>query len=392
MNSKVAFDISGLNPEFKAHSKRGLGRYITKLYECLRNYSDKDLDFLYFSQPELYKKNILTKLGDILPYGKTTFKQQIAFPLGFGMDNLKGSSLIHFPAHIDAPAWCPKKYCVTVPDLIPQIFVDLYRADRPDWRFNFARFLENKAIKNADMVIAISENTAKDVHEIIGVPEEKIFVTPLGVDEKEFQISDSFDAITMKEKLKIPKDRSIILHLGGIDQRKNILTLVSVFKKLCDLRREQKKSVPILFLGGRIFEDEQFPKLEQKIKDLKLEEDVILHGFVEKEDLAGVFHVADVFCFLSLYEGFGLPVLEAMSAGLPVVCSDNSSITEVAKGAAALVNPQEEVEVIFALNDILTNPERGKELVLRGRERVKRYTWKKTGEKTIEAYLSCLSN
>ncbi|MFS6738960.1 glycosyltransferase, partial [Staphylococcus aureus] len=134
-----------------------------------------------------------------------------------------------------------------------------YKADRPSWRFRFARWLEIKAIRNACLVIAISENTARDVTRILGVPSDRIAVTPLGVDDRFFRVFDreqSGDRGVLAP-YSIGPDRKTLLYVGGIDQRKNALFMLDTVRALKDRYIERGESPPVLVCAGQITQDRQ---------------------------------------------------------------------------------------------------------------------------------------
>ena len=165
----VGLDLSALNVGFKEHALRGIGRYVSELKSYLdrtRSSSSSAIGINYFDYFELANKGAGARFVDRLPLGKLTLKQQLLYPIAF---NRLDCDTLHFPAHMDAPAWGMKNYALTVLDLIPFVLSDLYRAEQPNWRFHFARWLEVRAIKNASLIMAISDNTAHDLHRVLGL-------------------------------------------------------------------------------------------------------------------------------------------------------------------------------------------------------------------------------
>lgn len=382
----VALDISALDPSFKAHAARGIGRYVSELYRHFEFYRDVDLNGLglqYFQHDDMVPPG----WTQFLPVGKTTVKQQLLYPLRIGRYARKNQiDVFHFPAHMDPPAWSPAPYIVTVLDLIPLVCEDMYRAHRPGWRFALARWLELRAIQNAALVIAISECTKNDVHRLLGVPEERIVVTPLGVDDKFFETSLPPDENEFRNSLDLPLDRKLILYVGGIDERKNIPGMLRSFARIVGRAKEQEKTAPALVLAGKIQGDRHYPEVRQLIATLNLQDDVFLPGYVPDTELRRLFSIVSVFWFMSFYEGFGLPPLEACAAGVPVVSSGRSVMSEVLGDAALLINPEDEVAAAEAVEAVLSNSQLERELREKGPARARLYPWSQTAGLTLEAY------
>jgi glycosyltransferase involved in cell wall biosynthesis len=391
---KVGFDISGLDPNFKAHAQRGIGRYVRQLHEGFNNSPDeilssKKLSVKFFDYREFLTNSIPEKLIDLLPYGRMTLKQQLMYPLKLNSKKTSRFDVLHFPAHMDAPSWSSKPYIITVLDLIPLVLKELYLPDRPSAGFYFARWLENRAIKNARLILAISQKTADDVVNILNVDPSKIRVTPLGIDSKFFnhqnQNAQNFSE-NLRQKYSLPKDSPLILYVGGIDQRKNISTLLQLVSELKKWAIANHRAIPHLCLIGAVYEDRQYPIVLRKIKELELEEQVSFLGFVADQDLIPLYSIAAFFCFLSLYEGFGLPPLEAMAAGLPVIAANRSCMPEILGEAALLVNPDDLQQVTRSAIEIINNSDLRSNLAFEGRKRASQYTWNKTVDLTLSAY------
>lgn len=379
----VAFDIAALNPAFKAHAGRGIGRYVRELDRYFTRCETPDLSIARFSSYDLVRKHPLSRMIDRLPFGRTSLRQQGLAPFLLGK---AGAQILHFPAHIDAPAWCCCPYIVTVLDLIPVVLEDLYKADKVSWRFHVARWLECRAIQNAIMVLAISEHTARDVSNILGVPRERIVVTPLGVDPVFFTASRPADEASFRLRLGLPLDTPLILYVGGIDQRKNMKALISAVASVREKRRNAQQKPAVLVIAGGVRNDAEFPGLRRLIEDAGMTSEVILTGYVEESDLLGLLAISSVFFFPSLYEGFGLPPLEAMASGLPVVSSNASSMPEVLENAAIMVDPRDYDGAATAICSILEVADLARGLAERGRKRAREFTWDRTGERTLEAY------
>jgi glycosyltransferase involved in cell wall biosynthesis len=385
---KISLDISALDPNFKEHAQRGIGRYVSELKKFFdRNNLPDGTALEYFDHRNVGGKfgRGVSRLIDFLPAGRATLKQQLLLPQLYG--RLGRDRLLHFPAHMDAPARGMPPYYLTVLDLIPQVLSDLYRAEKADWRFRLARHFENQSIRNASLLLCISECTAKDVNRILGVPWEKLRVVPLGIDQKFFEALAPDQPKKFLSDLKLTPDRPLILYVGGIDPRKNWGFALKVHKALVERAKNNNLARPLLVMAGRVERDREYPKLLQKISELGLGDDVKLLGYVEDQALIKLFKVCACFYFPSLYEGFGLPPLEAMAAGLAVVSSNTSCMPEVLGEAAILVSPQDLNENVVALESVLSNLLERKRLVELGKMQAKKFSWDVTGHKTLECYL-----
>ncbi len=380
----VGLDTSALDAEFKAHAMRGTGRYVSELSRYFREYPDDDISICTFSHAELLERSRLAALSSCLPAGKVTFRQQLAYPLALSGEKLQGVDVLHFPAHVDAPTWSSKRTIVTVLDLIPVVLADLYAPEKHSWRFRLARWLELRAISHAELILAISEHTAHDVHRVLGIPREKIVVTPLGVDGRFFEPAP---VEAMFQKYPLPHNRPIVLYVGGIDQRKNIGVMFQAFRGLIEACVEQGMAEPILALAGNIRSDKEYDNLCALRRQFSLDEHVVELGFVPDEDLPAIYQAADVFFFPSLYEGFGLPPLEAMASGTPVVSSSASCLPEVLGDAGLLFAAKDIRAATEQLLSVLSKSELAADLSNIGRERAQQFTWDQTARLTREAYL-----
>ena len=383
----IGLDVRAAEPGFKAHYGRGTGRYATELGRHLLDIdaSDTLTRVVPITARNLEGTAWEERMLNILPFGRQTAHTQLFLPRRLGKLRV---DWLHFLAHGDATARCPLPYLVTVLDLIPLRFPDLYRAKKPGWRFQLARDLERQAIEKAHGIIAISEATKRDVVEMLNVPEDKVFVTHLGVGS-EFSARSLLTAEwqaegnVLKDRLGLPKERPVLLYAGGIDPRKNVLMLLRVF---AEVLKQRLGARPVLALVGAYEQDDCFPELKAEIDRLEISGDVRLLGFLKEADLPGLYRAAHVKLFPSLYEGFGLPVLEAMASGLPVIASNNSSIPEVAGNGALLLDAEDERAWVQAIVSVLLNETRQGQLSAAGKTQARRFTWDNTAAQTLAAY------
>lgn len=388
----VGFDVSGLDPTFKSHAQRGIGRYVLELKRFLDGLDEPGLSVRWFDHTSLVRGGLGARAIDCMPCGRTTLRQQLLYPLKLNSNEMKQFSFLHFPAHMDAPAWSSKPFVLTVLDLIPLILEDLYRANRPTWRFKFARWLELRAIKQALVLVAISETTARDIVRVLGVPRERIVVTPLGVDQRFFGVEElrrshsGSEQSSVRLRLGIPEQRPIVLYVGGHDERKNISTLVEIARNAATHMLEKGRAAPILVLAGRVHSDAEKQRLTDALRAHDMTRDTVVLGYVSDEDLLSLYAESSVFLFPSLYEGFGLPVLEALAAGLPVVSANTSSMPEVMGDCGLTFDPRDPADGTRAVVKMLEDQGLRHHLRERGRVRAREFTWEQTGRKTVEAY------
>lgn len=390
--SAVAFDISALDPQFKSHAQRGIGRYVHHVADYLKTHERPGLDIRWFDHESLIRTGAATRLIDLLPFARTTLRQQLLYPLKLRSGTLKGATCIHFPAHMDGPAWCPTPYILTVHDLIPLILEPLYRANRPNWRFEFARWLENTSIRNASLLLAVSDTTARDVHRLLGVPKERIVVTPNGVENSFFDLFElrrtlSVESrVDLRRRLRIPEGRPILFYVGGHDERKNIRMVVEIAREVISDCAERGRALPILVMAGRVNSEREREVLNTALRDFAMAADTVELGFVPDDDLRALYAESAVFLFPSLYEGFGLPVLEASAAGVPVVSSNRGACPEVLGTTGILFDPTDSIAGANAVLQVLGDQSVARRLSEEGHNRARLFTWERTGRLTLDAY------
>lgn len=227
------------------------------------------------------------------------------------------------------------------------------------------------ACRHARQVITISESGRQDVHRFFGVPLEKIAVVYPGVDEDYRPLSvDMF-----RQQKGLPNQ--FILHVGTLQPRKNLLTLINALPYV------ELPDVPLVLVGGKGWlYDEIFARVEA----LNLQKRVRFVGYVPDEELPLWYNAAAVLVFPSLYEGFGMPVIEAMACGTPVVAANTSSIPEAAGEAALLFDPHDMETVAKQITAVLQNPILCATMREKGFQQAKQFSWQQTGQKTAEIY------
>jgi glycosyltransferase involved in cell wall biosynthesis len=234
-------------------------------------------------------------------------------------------------------------------------------------------------MRGLDLVLTPSECSRQDVIRYARVPGDRVRVTPLGVDRDRFGPLDAPGASAVKRRLDLPDP--YILYVSRLEHPgKGHAVLIRAFARLLadhpDLPHHLVLAGPDWFRSDAIHDEAARSPVRDRIRFL---------GSLDGRDLPGVYAAADLFVFPSLYEGFGLPLLEAFSAGVPVACSNVSSLPEVAGDAAEMFNPSDEGDVAGAIARVLLDPEHRAALVRRGLGRVDGYRWEKTASLTLDA-------
>ncbi|WP_198134494.1 glycosyltransferase family 4 protein [Geotalea uraniireducens] len=242
-------------------------------------------------------------------------------------------------------------------------------------------YLKNElpqAAKKAHLLIADSENTKKDIMRFLDVPEEKVRVIYLGVDEGFKPLPDPDLQATVRDRYRLPS--RFILFVGTVQPRKNLDGLMRAYAQLC---ARPDFSHTLVIAGGSGWKNEG---LKELIRTLGLGEKVHFTGYVDETDLPVIYNLADLFVFPSFYEGFGLPLLEAMACGVPVVSSNASCLPEVAGDSALLVYPHSVEDIAAGIARLLGDEALRRTCIERGRERAKLFTWEKCARETLDVF------
>jgi glycosyltransferase involved in cell wall biosynthesis len=267
------------------------------------------------------------------------------------------------------------KYIVTIHDVIPLIL---------PWAFPLRHRLVlatafARIRRQADMVIVPSAAAAEDVVRYLRVDRERIKVIPMGCDARFQPIGDPAPALRLRRRYGLPE--RYILFVGTLEPRKNLKTLLQAFALLLD---EKPQDDPKLVVAGG--KGWGHVGMLETTQALGLRDHVLFTGFVDDDDLPGLYRGASLFVYPSLYEGFGLPVLEAMACGVPVITSNRSSLPEVAGDAALLVDPSQPEALAAAMASILNDGELRQALRSKGLIRAQEFTWDAVAQKTLAVY------
>jgi glycosyltransferase involved in cell wall biosynthesis len=235
----------------------------------------------------------------------------------------------------------------------------------------------------ADALIAVSESTRQDAIRLLGIPPEKITTTPLGVDDSFQVISDRLSLEQTRKKYDLPEQ--FILYVGLLEPRKNLPVLFRSYRDLLS----QGISIPLVIVGGRGWGSGQ---VREEVTRLDLAERVRFLGYVSQSDLPFVYNLACLFVYPTLYEGFGLPVLEAMACGVPVVTSAVAGLPEIVGQAGLLVPAGDQQALSEAMRSVLIDPELRSRMKKSGLSQASRFSWKQTARLTLEVYRKVLKS
>ena len=280
--------------------------------------------------------------------------------------------LIHNPSQIPTFFKPAQKYIITVCDLTPLKFPKEHKIGKE----LIYKLLYPRTLKYSDRIIAISCSTKQDLINHFKIPDNKIKVIHLAADEK-FQPPEKKSILKFKTEYNL--NYPFILYVGTLEPRKNIPTLIKAFYNLKKYNLPHK-----LVIAGK--KGWKYKSIFETIEKLDLQDDVIFTGYVPSEDLPALYSAADLFVYPSLYEGFGLPPLEAMSCGCPVITSNSSSLPEVIGDAGIMIDPYDIDLLASSMYEVLTNDELKADMIKKGLERAKMFSWEKCARETLEVY------
>jgi glycosyltransferase involved in cell wall biosynthesis len=342
---KIAVDVSPLQ---SGHKVRGVGFYLEHLKNSLVKYYPKN-DYLFFERGE--------KLPDKL-------------------------DIVHFPYFepffLALPIYKRYKTAVTVHDLTPIVFPNAFpKGIKGEIKWQMQRF----SLRKANVIITDSEASKKDILKFVGAKENKVKVVYLAAGEEFKKLDKGTWESKLRKKYNLPE--KFVLYVGDVTWNKNLPRLLDAVTEL---------DIPIVMVGKSLV-SEDYDKNNpwnmdlNRINELARKNDKIIRvGFLSSEELVQIYNLATVFAMPSLHEGFGLPILEAMACGCPVVTSREGSLEEVAGNAAYFIDAYDVESIKFGLDRVYKDQNKRKDLIEKGYLNLKRFSWKKTAEETLNAY------
>jgi glycosyltransferase involved in cell wall biosynthesis len=369
----IAIDVRTIN-----NKQSGVGFYVRYLVEALQRIDQKNSYFLITNDQTNLPSRKRTEKWRYLPtlvshenHILGDFWEAFYLPFRLLWNQI---DIFHGPAFLIPSITLHKSTVVTIHDLVayshPHTIPRRYKY--------YMRMLIKLAAMRANKIIVDSCSVKNELIDRLNIPEYKIQVVPLGVSPIYKVVEDPDLIRTVKERFGIKKD--YLLQVGNIEPRKNLSRLFEAFSWL---RKHTKNSYQLVNVGkkGWLYKD-----IFELIDKHKLHDDIIFTGYVSEEDLVLLYNGAELLVYPSLYEGFGLPILEAMSCGTPVITSKISSMPEVAGKAGLLIDPLDSDELAWAIYKLLTDTELKNRMRAAGLERAALFSWEKTAQQTLEVY------
>ncbi len=351
---------------------QGVRTYTFNIVDHLLRADSENEYFLYITEPN-------KKINTIFSQDNVTFKQifphsriiriPISFPVRLYLD-----SIDVFHCQYMGPPLAKTPYVVTLHDIIHEYLPELY----PKTLRYFMSLLYPLSAKRASRILTVSESSKRDIVKYFKVPEEKVVVTYNGVSEK-------FHQITEREKIKwVLKKHGVmdeyILFVGRLEPRKNISGLIKAFH---DIKRNNKIKHKLVIVGMNYF---RYKEIFNVVNNLGLQDEIIFTGRVEDDDLPMFYNGASLFVYPAFAEGFGLPPLEAMACGTPVISSNTSSLPEVIGDAGILIDPYNTQGLARAIYEVLSDKNLQERLKIKGLKRSKKFSWDNSAKKTLEVF------
>jgi glycosyltransferase involved in cell wall biosynthesis len=357
----------------------GIGTYVRNLVRHLASL-DRETTFFVFCNPadeatlRDLAANFVPVVDDSAGY---RLKEHVSIP--WKLRRL-GADLLHSP-HYVRPLFCMTPTVVTIHDCIHLLFPE-YLPGRMAWRY--AHAMMGSAIRKSALVFTVSDASRRDIlHFYPWADPDRVQVVPNALDEALLVDPGAEEMERVKERYQI-RGR-FVLYAGNIKPHKNLDRLIRAFARIKG--RPGQEDVKLIIIGDEVT---RYPALRRCVESVGVRQDVRFFGFVPDRTLAALYRMASVFAFPSLYEGFGLPPLEAMACGTPVVTSRISSLPEVVGDAAVLVDPHSVEDIALGIERVLGDEALRAQLVERGRERVKLFSWQRSVEAIHAGYMRVL--
>ncbi|RMH79345.1 MAG: glycosyltransferase family 1 protein [Acidobacteria bacterium] len=364
-----------INATFMHDNPTGLGVYTREILEALLE-RDREVKAVV---PKSYRnseyKNRFILAPDTITPGKG-FKNNLLRIMWLQLGLLKaaaGKSALIYSTVPEGLVYTTKniKQIITVHDLLPFRYPEEY----PRIRY-YMRFLLPRIIRSSTKVVCISENTKKDLVEYYGIEEhDKLVVIYPGANLKRFSTYE-------KEEKGATDSEEYVLYVGALRRYKNVLKLIKAIERLKDF------NLKLLIVGDN--RGGYYKELTDYVRNRGIEHLVSFLGYVDDKTLTNLYRGAKAFVFPSLYEGFGLPPLEAMACGCPVIASNTSSIPEACGDAAIYFDPEDIEDMAKKIHLVLYNQNLRSLLIKKGIERAKKFTWEKTAERILNLFYSMI--
>lgn len=352
----------------------GIGTYTYELVNSLNSVDNKN-DYLVF-MPDNCKDSLNLNRNfiqaNITETAEGSFWDVVNIP-----NILKDYKidLYHVPQNgIGLPVEKECPFLITLHDVIP------FKMPETVSKSYLKIFTENipSIIERCDGIVTVSDYSKKDIVETLNFPEEKIFVTYLANEDIYIPIDKILSRYIIKKNYSITD--KYILYVGGFSPRKNILGLIEAFSILMEKYHENIK----LVIAGR--KGSSYETYKSRAEELNIDDKVLFPGFIALDDLPYLYNASELFIYPSFYEGFGLPPIEAMACGVPVIASDTTSIPEIAGDSARLIDPQNTSDMAEAMLNVLQDENLRNDLIQKGLKRSRQLSWKNTARQMLNVY------
>lgn len=354
----------------------GIGRYTHEVSQHLKNHSDFEVSFFYgYHSKNFIKttKNLTSSIKETvsrIPFLKRIIRKLIFLSSKFFSPTY---DLYWQPSFIPPDGLKAKKIVTTVHDFSFILYKDYHPKERTKY---FEKFFFKNVVKS-DMIITGSNYSKQEILQRLDFQEEKIRVIHHGLAHEVFKVYEDVN-------LDFDLPKKFILSVGSIEPRKNLLGLLNAYNALDDSMKAEYKLVLVGFKG---WNNDEVMKIINKNK-----ENIHYLGFIDDIELAKVYNLASCFVFPSFYEGFGLPPLEAMACGTPVIVSNTTSIPEVCSDAASYFDPHDTEDIKKKIVLVLNDTNLQKEMIAKGINRASKFSWKKSADEHIKVFTEVLES
>jgi glycosyltransferase involved in cell wall biosynthesis len=366
----------------EGYRQAGVSRYIEHLLRELPGELSGDDSLMVFAGAAARHPARVATLDESIewhwtrwPVGKVPVRilwEQMAAPFHARQQNL---DVVHAPVNV-IPLASRRATVVTIHDLA---FLE-YPEQDPSMQRRYLAAMTRASTQRADRVITVSHFTGRDVAERLDVDPTRITAIPNGVDSMFTPRQGSDDLHRFRWKNSLPEH--FLLFVGTLQPRKNLIGLLRAYALI-----EQSARIPLYIVGG---EGWMYREIFDEVKQLDIDRDVVFAGYAPSKTLPLWYSAATACIYPSYYEGFGLPVLEAMACGVPVVTSNRTSLPEVAGEAAILVDPDDPDDIARGIATVIADSGRRVEMQVAGIEQAAKFTWQRTARETVAVYRNVL--
>lgn len=356
----------GIDCQSISNTSSGLGKYTRSLIDALKQIDSKN-EYVLFNRKQDAGERTYDRLfweNGILPTKAFFSKLDILHTPAFSVPFIKG----------------PWTSVVTIHDLIPIKFPGhLSRISRWYWK-EWLPYVNSRT----DFIIVDSQATKKDVVELLGVNPENIYVIYLAADEYFKRLREKSEIAKTLNKFSL--NAPYLLYVGNVEPRKNLIRTICAYT---NLRKNKKVELDLVIVGSRKW---KFTEFDEKINQNPFRDNIKILNFVSDDDLACLYWATELFVYPSIYEGFGLPIVEAMTCQAPVLTSNCSSMPEVGGDAAYYVDPWKQDEIEAGILEIVYNQSLKTQMREKGLVQAQKFSWRRTAEQTLSVYERALKN